>query len=336
MKTLLTIWLASCLSLIATPDWADSINETYIGSNKKFYATVLTETNNQGSYYEWRETKKFNEYSKIDATLIDSITISDILYTVDANHTDPNTQPIVTTNILNQDKNVILSTLFTQFRMPLVPTKKPEWIKRLSWLNGDIILDNKLVVVEKGTLTGLKIHVEHLTTIPLDDTIAQVHTDSDSFYLLIKVEGDDDYNTHIIHLSSEVSKQLRDRINLLEEYVFIKSFKTFDEANKFGLRMIKSSQAKNFYRLNPEIWLSNEAEANSLPYSLVHRPLDSVIEPEQIKRLDAAIGINTSTIKSENFVEKWIPFPPRLTDSEPNQGIDENEMPEDLIEEKIK
>lgn len=336
MKTVLTIWLTSCLSLFATPDWADSINETYIGSNKKFYATILTETDNQGSYYEWRETKKFNEYSKIDGTMIDSITISDILYSVDANHTDPNTQPKVTTEVMNQDKSVMLSTLLTQFRMPLVPTKRPDWIKRLSWLNGDIVLDKKLVVVEKGILTGLKIHVEHLTTAPLDETIAQVHTDSDSLYLLIKVETDNDFNTHVIHLGSEISKQLRDRINLLEEYVFIKSFKTFDEANKYGLAMIKSSQAKNFYRLNPEIWLSKKAEANSLPYSLVHRPLDTPIEPEQIKRLDAAIDIKTTTIKSEKFVEKWIPFPPRLKDSEATQDEDEEEMPEGLIEEKIK
>jgi len=336
MKAALTIWVTSCLSLFATPDWADNTNETYIGSNEKFYATILTQTDNQGSYYEWRETKKFNEYSKIDGSVIDSITISDILYTIDANHTDPNTQPKVTRNIVSQDKNVMLSTLLTQFRLPLIPAKKPEWIERLSWLNGDIVLDKKLVLVEKGILTSLKIPVEQLSTVELDKTIVQVHSDSDSIYLLVQVETDSDYNSHVIHLGSEISKQLRDRINLLEEYVFIKSFKTFDEANKFGLEIIKGSQAKNFYRLNPEIWLSKVADANSLPYSLVHRPLDNPTDPEQIKRLDAAIGTSTTTIKSENFIEKWIPYPPRLTDSEEPQSGDENEEPEGLIEEEIR
>jgi len=336
MKTAFTMWIASCFSLFATPDWADNTNETYIGSNEKFYATILTQTDNQGSYYEWRETKKFNEYSKADGSVIDSITISDILYTIDANHTNPNTRPKVTTEIITSDRNVMLSTLLTQFRLPLIPDKKPEWIKRLSWLNGDIVLDKKLVVVEKGILTNLKIKVEQLATVELDETIVQVHSDSDSIYLLIKEETDSDFNSHIIHLGSEISKQLRDRINWLEEYIFIKSFKTFDEANKFGLEMIKASQAKNFYRLNPEIWLSKVVDANSLPYSLVHRPLDNPTDPEQIKRLDAAIGLSTTTIKSENFVEKWIPYPPRLTDSEESQSGEENELPEGLIEEEIK
>jgi len=54
MKIAFTIWFATCFSLFATPDWADNTNETYIGSNEKFYATIQTETDNQGSYYEWR------------------------------------------------------------------------------------------------------------------------------------------------------------------------------------------------------------------------------------------------------------------------------------------
>ena len=182
MKTALILWVATCLHLFATPDWADNTNETYIGSNEEFYATILTETNNQGSYYEWREIKKFNEYSKIDGSVIDSITISDILYTIDANHTDPNTQPKVTTNIITQNQNVMLSTLLTRFRLPLIPTKRPEWINRLSWLNGDIVLDKKLVVIEKGTLTGLKIPVEILAAVKLEETIVQVHSDPDSIY----------------------------------------------------------------------------------------------------------------------------------------------------------
>ena len=229
-----------------------------------------------------------------------------------------------------------LSTLLTQFRLPLIPVKKPEWIKRLSWLNGDIVLDEKLVIVKKGALTNLKIPVEQLSTVDLNDTIVQVHSDSDNIYLLIKVETDSAYNSHVIHLGNQISKQLRDRINLLEEYVFIKSFKTFDEANKFGLEIIKGSQSKNFYRLNPEIWISKVADANSLPFSLVHRPLDSPTDPEQIKRLDAAIGISTTTIKSEKFIEKWIPYPPRLTNSDESQSGDEDEVPEGLIEEEIK
>ena len=336
MKTALILWVATCLHLFATPDWADNTNETYIGSNEEFYATILTETNNQGSYYEWREIKKFNEYSKIDGSIIDSITISDILYTIDANHTDPNTQPKVTTNIVTQDKNVMLSTLLTRFRLALIPAKRPEWINRLSWLNGDMVLDKKLVVIEKGTLTGLKIPVELLAAVELEEIIVQVHSDSDSIYLLLQVETDNNFNSHVIHLGHEISKQLRDRINLLEEYVFIKSFKTFDEANKFGLEIIKGSQAKNFYRLNPEIWLSKVADANSLPYSLVHRPLDNPTDPEQIKRLDAAIGINTTTIKSGSFIEKWIPYPPRLDDSGDIQSGEEEGLPEGLIEEEIK
>jgi len=231
----------------------------------------------------------------------------------------------------------MLSTLLTQFRLPLIPTKKPEWISRLSWLNGDIVLDGKLVVVEKSILTALKIPVEILSQVPLKDTIAQVHSDSDSLYLLLKVETDNDFNTHVIYLGSELSKQLRDRINLLEEYVFIKSFKTFDEANKFGLEIIKGSQAKNFYRLNPEIWRSKVEDANSLPFSLVHCPLDNPTDPEQIKRLDAAIGISTSTIKSEHFIEKWIPYPPRLDAKEDSQPEgDEEDKPSDLIEREIK
>ncbi len=61
---LLILWFASLLPLLATPDWANKTNETYLGSNEKFYATFLTETDNQGSYYEWHEVKKLNSKGK--------------------------------------------------------------------------------------------------------------------------------------------------------------------------------------------------------------------------------------------------------------------------------
>lgn len=319
MKKSLIIWIASCLTIIATPDWSDNTNETYVGSNENFYATFLTETNNQGSYYEWRETKKLNEYSKKDGSIINSIVISDILYSKDANHNDPNSPQKITKNVQSKNRDLMLSTIFTDYHLPLMPPEKPEWISRLTWIDGNIVLDGKLILVSKNILTGLKIPVDLLSEVPITDTISQVHSDDNSIYLVIKVETDADFNTHILHLSEDTTKQLRDRINLLPEYVFIKSFKTYDEANAFGLELIKESHLKNFFGFNPQIWLSKVTEKDAMPYSLIHRPLDLPIDPEQIKRLDAVIGINTSTIESELFIEKWIPYDPNMKPPSDNE-----------------
>lgn len=332
MKSLI-FWFVSFLPLLATPDWANKTNETYLGSNEKSYATFLTQTDNQGSYYEWREIKNLNEYSKQDGTIIDSTIISDILYTIDASHNDPNTQPKITRSVQKQNKDVLLSTILTSFHLPLIPAEKPEWINRLSWTDGNITLDKKLILVSKNILTGLKIPVEVMSEVPMEKSILQVYSDAESIYLVFKVETETDYNTHVLHISAETTKQLRDRINLLEEYVFIKSFKTFQEANTFGLEQIKNSQAKNFYGLNPEIWLTKEAGVSQ--YSLLHRPLELPIDPEQVKRLDATIGINSSIMKSDHFVEKWIPYDSnaKLPATEEEDG--EDEAPEGLLKEPV-
>ncbi|MFT5904986.1 MAG: hypothetical protein ACI9E1_000575 [Cryomorphaceae bacterium] len=332
MKSLI-FWFVSFLPLLATPDWADKTNETYLGSNEKSYATFLTQTDNQGSYYEWREIKNLNEYSKQDGTVIDSTIISDILYTIDASHNDPNTQPKITRSVQKQNKDVLLSTILTSFHLPLIPAEKPEWVNRLSWTDGNITLDKKLILVSKNILTGLKIPLEVMSEVPMEKSILQVYSDAESIYLVFKVETETDYNTHVLHISAETTKQLRDRINLLEEYVFIKSFKTFQEANTFGLEQIKNSQAKNFYGLNPEIWLTKEAGVSQ--YSLLHRPLELPIDPEQVKRLDATIGINSSIMKSDHFVEKWIPYDSnaKLPATEEEDG--EDEAPEGLLKDPV-
>jgi len=333
MKSLI-FWFVSLLPLLATPDWANKTNETYLGSNEKFYATFLTETDNQGSYYEWHEVKRLNEYSKQDGTIINSTIISDILYTVDANHNNPNIQPKITRSVQKQDKDVLLSTVLTSYHLPLIPAEKPEWINRLSWVDGNIMMDEKLILVTKNILTGLKIPVEFLSKDPMEKSILQVYSDAESIYLVFKMDTETDYNTHVLHISAETTKQLRDRINLLEEYVFIKSFKTFQEANVFGLGLIKDSQAKNFYGLNPEIWLTKEAGVSQ--YSLLHRPLELPIDPEQVKRLDAATEINSSTIKSDYFVEKWIPYDPKAKSPGSDKEEDEELAPEDLLKEPTK
>jgi hypothetical protein len=324
---LFILWISTLLPLLATPDWANKTNETYLGSNENIYATFVTETDNQGSYYEWHEIKKLNEYSKQDGTIINSTIISDILYTVDANHNNPNTQAKITRSVQMQNKDVLLSTVLTNFYIPLIPAEKPEWISRLSWVDGNITMDKKLILVTKNILATLKIPGEVISKEPMEKSILQVYSDAESIYLLFKVDTETDYNTHLLHISTETTKQIRDRINLLEEYVFIKSFKTFKEANVFGLDLIKDSQAKHYYSLNPEIWLTKVDGVSK--YSLLHRPLELPIDPEQVKRLDATTGINSTTIKSDHFVEKWIPYdlnakPPATDEEEGDEdGADE-------------
>ena len=324
---LFILWISTFLPLLATPDWANKTNETYLGSNENIYATFVTETDNQGSYYEWHEIKKLNEYSKQDGTIINSTIISDILYTVDANHNNPNTQAKITRSVQMQNKDVLLSTVLTNFYIPLIPAEKPEWISRLSWVDGNITMDKKLILVTKNILATLKIPGEVISKEPMEKSILQVYSDAESIYLLFKVDTETDYNTHLLHISTETTKQIRDRINLLEEYVFIKSFKTFKEANVFGLDLIKDSQAKHYYSLNPEIWLTKVDGVSK--YSLLHRPLELPIDPEQVKRLDATTGINSTTIKSDHFVEKWIPYdlnakPPATDEEEGDEdGADE-------------
>lgn len=325
----LFFWFVSLLPILATPDWANKTNENYLGSNEKFYATFLTEIDNQGSYYEWREVKKLNEYSKQDGTIINSTIISDILYSIDANHNNPNTQPKITKFIQSQNKNILLSTVLTNFHLPLTPPENPEWISRLSWDKGNIMLDKKLTLVSKNILSGLKIPLDEVSSEPIEKSINRVYSDAESIYLLFKVETETDYNTHVLHISADITKQLRDRVGMLDEYVFLKSFKSVEEANKFGLEVIKSSQAKNFYGLNPEIWLSKKD--NVTEYILVHRPLEIAIDQGQIKRLDAATGINTSMLNSEYFVEKWIPYDPNANQTLPDGGDDEEDVPDDLL-----
>ena len=329
----LFFWFVSLLPILATPDWANKTNENYLGSNEKFYATFLTEIDNQGSYYEWREVKKLNEYSKQDGTIINSTIISDILYSIDANHNNPNTQPKITKFVRSQNKNILLSTVLTSFHLPLTPPEKPDWVNRLSWKDGNIMLDKKLIVVSKNVLSGLKIPLDEVMKEPIENAILRYYSDAESIYLLFKVETDTDYNTHVLHISAETTKQLNDRVTMLDEYLFLKSFKTLEEGNKFGLDLIKSSQAKNFYGLNPEIWLSKKN--NVTEYLLLHRPLEVPIDPTQVKRLDAATNLKSSIIKSDHFIEKWIPYDPNANQTLPDGEANEDEEPEDLLKEPL-
>lgn len=331
---LIIFWIIAISKLSATPDWATKINETYLGSNEKTYATFLTDTDNQGSYYEWREIKKLVEYSKQDGSVINSNIISDILYTIDANHNNPNKPPQVKRKIQNQNKDILLAEVLTTFHIPLIPANKPEWISRLEWINGSIMLDKKLTVVSKNILKGLKIPIDLISTEPVKKSILKVHSDPESFYLVIKVETETDYNSYVLHISEEITKQLRNRINLLKEYVFIKSFKTLTEANKFGLEIIKKSQSKNFYGFNPEIWLTDDGKEKK--YALLHRPLALPIDPEKIKRLDASTGINSSILKSDHFIEKWIPYDPNTPPPGADETEDDEQAPDDLLKEPIK
>jgi len=334
--------LLSLLPLYATPDRADNTHETFLGSNEKFYATFVTEIDNQGSYYEWREIKKLNEYSKQDGSMINSTMLTDILYSIDANHNNPNKPPKITSEVQSQNKDTILSNVITTYHLPLTPAEKPDWLNRLSWEKGNIIMDKKLLIVSKDTIDLLKkrpdIDDEEEEKEPdnsIEKSILKVYSDSNSIYLLLKIDTDTDFNTHLIHLSEETTKQLRDRVSLLDEYILIKSFKNFEEANVYSRNLIKSSQEKSFYGLNPEIWLSKKTESSE--YLLVHRPLEVPINIDQIQRLDAATGIKSTNIKSDTFVEKWIPFIP-YPKEDPEQNLlqeAEDAIPEGLLEKPV-
>jgi hypothetical protein len=231
--------------------------------------------------------------------------------------------------VQSHDKNVLLSTVLTSYHLPLTPADKPEWISRISWANGNIKLDNKLTLISKNILSAHKIPVKSIANGPMEKSILRVYSDAESIYLLIKVDTETDYNTHVLQIPEDITKQLRDRISLLEEYVFIKSFKTLKEANAFGLESIKTSQAKNFFGLNPEIWLTKKGKETQ--YLLLHRPLEIPIDPDQVKRLDSAIGIKSLAINSDEFVEKWIPYDPNNKLLLSDEEEDDDDAPEDLL-----
>ena len=324
MKTLL--YLISVCSLLvtlplsATPDWSTMSNETFIGSNDQVYALMKTSVDNQGNYYSSRHVKTILEYSKSDNAIINQEIVSDIVYNIDVDHLDPNTPPKVTKVIKAQNKKLLLSTLTIDYDKPAIPTVVPEWTKRLSWENDGIYLDEKLLIISKDDITDKDLPYDKMHEEPIAAAIDRVFHDQHCIYISLKYGEAQNYENSIIRIEASVSKQINDWSTKLTDYLKISEHTTKELANEASLKLIKTCNEKDYYALNLEIW-SAESAPGKVHYLVVHRPFDLPMDANKIKTLDSIIKTETKTVKSTDFIQKWIPFtmpedPPEPTDPE--------------------
>lgn len=327
------LFCIACSWASATPDWNKVTNEEYLGSNEEVYAVMQTITDNQGNYYSSREIKTFFEYSKIDNSIINQELVSDIIYNIDPEHIDPNTPPKVTKVVRSLNKKLLLSILTTNYNKPVITPPIPSWTQRLSWKNEGIYLDEKLLIIPKDEITKKQLPFDAMREQGIIDSIARVHQDNQCLYVSLKFGDSQNYENAIIRISPELSKQINDWSTKLGEYLFISEHKTREEANKASLDLIEIAKNKDYYAMNLEIW-SIQKTPTETAFIVVHRPFDVPMDATKINLLNSIIERQTKTIKSTDFIQKWIPFTtpenePKSGEEEQDQPIDKPIMPDD-------
>lgn len=311
MKTFRLV-LTACLTLTsllrATPDWAETYYENFLGSNDDNYATMKTVIDNQGSHYSWKETKILTEYAKSNNAIINSQTVSDILYNIDASHDDPNTSPKVTKKILESNDTLTLATVTKEYHLEAIPTNKETWVNRLSWDDSDLILDGKQVVLSKKQLENMEVLLDHIQTKKPSELLVAVNHDSDSFYLTMYAGRDVEEGSRVICLPTSVTKVIRDREFIRKTYPLLGEYDSQEDANKAALEVITLCHNKNFFSVLPEIW--SVKKDDKLKYIVVQHPL----KDDKIKELEIIFNKTIPVISSDNFIQKWRPYAP-LTES---------------------
>jgi len=310
MKILIIILISyAYLGLLssATPDWLSTTNEEYLGSNDEVYAVMKTVADNQGNYYSSREVKSLFEYSKNDNAIINQELVSDIVYNIDADHMDPNTPPKVTKVIKAKNTKLLLSALTTDYNKPNVATAIPAWTKRLSWKNDGLYLDANLLVLPESNFTEKEMPFNKMKEKPLLDSLVAVYQDDQCIYFSLKYGDPQSYQNRILRASIEMSKQINDWSTKLSDYLLISEHPTKKAANTASIELIEIAKNKDYYAINLEIW-SAQREPNNVVYYVVHRPFDLPIDIAKIKLLNSIIERETKTIKSNLFLQKWIPY----------------------------
>ncbi len=324
MKTfslLLSAFFTLATLLTATPDWTENTYEKFLGSNKDRYATIKTVIDNQGSHYSWREIKILTEYSKANNAILNSQTISDIVYNIDATHDDPNTAPTITKKVNETNDTVKLSYITKEYHISALPHQKGAGVERLSWKDNKLVLDEKITVLTKTQLENLEIFLEQVTTKPPKEIVSSVNTDFDCFYLTLNVDLEPEEGTRVVCISSKVSKIIRDRIFIKPSYPLLGDYKTREEANTAALDLIKLCHDKNFFSILPEIW--SVKKDNKLSYFLVQHP----IEEDKIKELELISNKSISMTSSDLFIEKWRPYAPQpKLEEQPDPEPEEEEL----------
>jgi len=330
---LISLLVNSYLALLvsATPDWEAVTNEEYLGSNDEVYAVMKTVVDNQGNYYSSRETKTLYEYSKTDNTIINQELVSDIVYNVDADHMDPNTPPKVTKVIKVKNNKLLLSVLTTDYRKPIVAAPIPAWTERLSWKNEGLYLDDSLLILAKNDFSSKELSFDEMREKPLKDSLAAVYQDDQCIYFSLKHGDPQSYENRIIRVSIELSKQINDWSTKLSDYLFISEHETKEKANATSIKFIEIAKDKEYYAMNLEIW-SVQKEPNKIAFYVVHRPFDLPMDAAKIKLLNSIIEHETKSIKSDLFLQKWIPFtvPKQLPEEELEEDQPEEEMETNL------
>lgn len=322
MKTTLLVWLACIINSLATPDWNSTTSERFIGSNDLAYASIKTTNDNQGSYYSWRETKRLVEYSKLDNSVINIQIISDILYSINPEHIDPNTKPKVTQKEIELDTKVLLSEVIKKYHLPTQPTSRPEWLKKLSWKKQGLYLEDKLLILPSMN--------QEMEDHPAAATILKVHTDRSNIILSIQADETPDSGNYLFCIPAGLSKQINDWAKKLPEYLFIEKFDNKQQANDLALKLNQTSQEKNFFGFNPEIW-STRTKTGKVVYLLVHQPSHQQMTPEDIAVVERAIDHKLTPISSDTLIEKWIPFSAVEDEEEKEESIED---PEELKQEE--
>jgi hypothetical protein len=195
----------------ATPNCTLKIDEEWVGSNQRGYAILRTEKHNTCSYYSWEEKIFLDEYKKDGelGELEKSTQLSEVIYSIDAEHTDPNTLPEISENVILKNHKILWAEILQKYPYRTLKKWDSQKMERaeIADKSGDVRFDENIYIIVGDLLIEKRFKQKHEKAPWRLETIAQ---DMNCLYLKIgKGYSDDDVDDEIRIVCISIPKNKR-------------------------------------------------------------------------------------------------------------------------------
>ena len=293
------------LPLAATPDHAVGVSEHFLGSNPTAFAVLRRQTDNLGSYYSSRVTTWLDEIPKTSdgRDKVKSTLLLNVTFTVDIEHTDPNTPAPVSEKINSQDASLSLAAVIQRYPGQMLPSWTPSQLSRLEIHQIGGIHSNRRLSLVHGTYIREKIFGGRNAEDPW--MIDEVSEDADCIYLRLSIGHDSNRESRIVCVPPEITKQHRDQASAQPVYLIAGKFDTRNEAMVAAGTMVAKAREKKLHGFQLEIW-SLEDGTLITKYVVAEKFSTERIQNVGIAEIENALEIRLTPMSSDRFIERFL------------------------------
>ncbi len=298
LKVTLLIWMLSPLVALGTPDREVKVEESVLGSNPEGYVTLRTEVDNLGSYYKSRTKRSLVEYSKSQADAkydgalgaeIKSEILLDVTTSFDASKSGPDYTASKSVTVNTKNEKIILADLLSKF-----PDQSRRWnekeMARLTCESTAGIYIGHINIAWGGWIK------ERFCGNPnekLEWKLNEVSEDANGIYFSV---SSDEHGQRIVSIPPNKTTQVRDQINKQPVYLIAGKFKSRDEADDLGRKLIEKTKGK----FVPEIW-TYKSQEDKVIYALADSNSTDHLNGDHYESLEALSGVHFTAMSSGLF-----------------------------------